>query len=172
MNTLFIRLHPADDVVIARSQIISGANIEGHTSRGLIPAGHKIATRDLAIGDPVRRYNQIIGFASKAISAGEHVHTQNLNMGENKGDFTRDYAIGSEAKPALALSDSKKATFMGIKRSDGRVATRNYIGILFGHSSAGDCGSFFTPLQSCGFGKLPHGGRRDRAHARHRLRYG
>ncbi|MEY4294729.1 MAG: hypothetical protein RLY82_417, partial [Pseudomonadota bacterium] len=130
MNTLFIRLHPADDVVIARSQIISGANIEGHTSRGLIPAGHKIATRDLAVGDPVRRYNQIIGFASKAISAGEHVHTQNLNMGENKGDFTRDYAIGSEAKPVVALPESQRASFMGIKRSDGRVATRNYIGIL------------------------------------------
>lgn len=129
-NTPHIRLHPADDVVIARTQIIGGATIEGHTTRGLIPAGHKVATRDLAAGDPVRRYNQIIGFASRAIAAGEHVHTQNLNMGENKGDFTRDYAIGSEAKPVKALPDSEKATFMGIKRSDGRVATRNYIGIL------------------------------------------
>jgi altronate hydrolase len=137
-NSSFIRLHPADDVVIARSQIIGGATVEGHTTRGLIPAGHKIATTDLAIGDPVRRYNQIIGFASKPISAGEHVHTQNLNMGENKGDFARGYAEGaaadsefcSEAKPVMALPDSEKATFMGIKRSDGRVATRNYIGIL------------------------------------------
>jgi altronate hydrolase len=101
--------------------------IEGHTTRGLIPAGHKIATRDLATGDAVRRYNQIIGFASRPIAAGEHVHTQNLNMGENKGDFTRDYAIGSDVKPVQPLLE---ATFQGIVRNDGRVATRNYIGIL------------------------------------------
>jgi altronate hydrolase len=123
----FIRLHPVDDVVIARSQIIGGTLVEGHTTRGLIPAGHKIATRDLATGDAVRRYNQIIGFASRPIAAGEHVHTQNLNMGENKGDFSRDYAIGADVKPAQPLLE---ATFQGIVRNDGRVATRNYIGIL------------------------------------------
>jgi altronate hydrolase len=126
-NTPFIRLHPQDDVVIARTQIIGSAVVEGHTTRGLIPAGHKIATRDLAAGDAVRRYNQIIGFASRPIAAGEHVHTHNLNMGENKGDFSRDYAIGADVKPVQPLLE---ATFQGIKRADGRVATRNYIGIL------------------------------------------
>ncbi len=125
--TPFIRLHKDDDVVIARTQLISGTKIENITVKGLIPPGHKVATKALNTGDAVRRYNQIIGFASKPIAAGEHIHTHNLDMGANKGDFARDYAVGADVKPEPAKLE---ATFMGIKRSDGRVATRNYIGIL------------------------------------------
>jgi altronate hydrolase len=125
--TPFIRLHKDDDVVIARSQLIGGTPIEGISTKGLIPPGHKVATRALNTGDAIRRYNQIIGFASKAIAAGEHIHTHNLDMGPNKGDFARDYAFGADVKPEPAR---REATFMGIKRADGRIATRNYIGIL------------------------------------------
>ncbi|MDW5443953.1 altronate dehydratase family protein [Polaromonas sp. SM01] len=125
--TPFIRLHPLDDVLIARQQLLGGATVEGIAVKGLIPAGHKIATHAIAAGEPVRRYNQIIGFASKAIAAGEHVHTHNLDMGPDKGDFARDYAFGADVKPEPARLE---ASFMGIKRADGRVATRNYIGIL------------------------------------------
>ena len=123
----FIRLHPLDDVVIARSQLMSGTEVEGLPVRGLIPPGHKIATRPIAMGAPVRRYNQIIGFASQAIAPGEHVHVHNLNMGPEKGNFERDYAIGQDVKPE---APRRQATFMGIRRPDGRVATRNYIGVL------------------------------------------
>src|SRR3954452_14047895 len=119
----FIRLHPQDDVLIARSQLVGGATAENVVIKGLIPPGHKVATHDIAVGQPVRRYNQIIGFASKPIAAGEHVHTHNLAM----GDFERDYAFGVDVKPE---GPRREATFMGIKRADGRVATRNYIGIL------------------------------------------
>ena len=119
--TPFIRLHPHDDVLIARTQLVSGSLVEGIAIKGLIPAGHKIATHGMALGDPVRRYNQIIGFASKAIAAGEHIHTHNLDMGPNKGDFARDYAFGADVKPEPARLE---ATFMGIQRADGRVATR------------------------------------------------
>ncbi len=125
--TPFIRLHKDDDVVIARTQLIGGTSIEGISTKGLIPPGHKVATRALNAGEAIRRYNQIIGFASKAIAPGEHVHTHNLDMGQNKGDFARDYAFGADMKPEPA---KREATFMGIKRADGRVATRNYIGIL------------------------------------------
>lgn len=125
--TPFIRLHPADDVLIARQQLLSGTSVEGVPVKGLIPAGHKIATHAIAPGEPVRRYNQIIGFASKPIAAGEHVHTHNLDMGPDKGDFERDYAFGADVKPE---PPRREATFMGIKRADGRVATRNYIGVL------------------------------------------
>ena len=125
--TPFIRLHKDDDVVIARTQLIGGTTLERITTKGLIPPGHKVATRALNTGDAVRRYNQIIGFASKPIAAGEHVHTHNLGLGANKGDFERDYAVGADLKPE---SVKLEATFMGIKRADGRVATRNYIGIL------------------------------------------
>lgn len=122
-----IRLHPSDDVLIARTQLLSGTTAEGIAIKGLIPAGHKIAVHAIAAGAPVRRYNQVIGFASKPIAAGEHVHTHNLDMGPNKGDFDRDYAFGADVRPE---PPRREASFMGIKRADGRVATRNYIGVL------------------------------------------
>ena len=126
-TTPFIRLHPADDVLIARNQLLSGATVEGIAVKGMVPPGHKIATHAIAAGAPVRRYNQVIGFASRAIGPGEHVHTHNLDMGPDKGDFARDYAFGADVKPA---APRQEASFMGIRRADGRVATRNYIGIL------------------------------------------
>jgi altronate hydrolase len=122
-----IRLHAEDDVVIARHQLLGGSRVEGVAVRGLVPAGHKVAVRAIEAGRPVRRYNQIIGFASRPIAPGEHVHTHNLNMGPDKGQFDRDYAYGADVRPAGA---PLQASFMGIKRGDGRVATRNYIGVL------------------------------------------
>ena len=127
MTSPTLQLHPQDDVLIARRQLISGQTVAGLTVRGLIPPGHKIALRDLPAGSPVRRYNQIIGLASQAIAAGEHVHTHNLGLGEAKGAFERDHAFGSDLRPAPAPLE---AAFLGIRRPDGRVATRNYIGVL------------------------------------------
>jgi altronate hydrolase len=80
--------------------------------------------RDIAQGKPVRRYNQIIGFATRPIKAGEHVHVHNLAM----GDFGRDYAFCSLQKPTECVDHP--ASFLGIRREDGIIATRNYIGIL------------------------------------------
>jgi altronate hydrolase len=125
-SSLVIRLHPNDDVVIARGQLVGGTNLldEKITISGLVPPGHKVATRVIKSGEPVRRYNQIIGFASRDINPGEHVHLNNLAMGA----FDRDYAFGADAKPTQYVQPA--ATFMGIVRADGRVATRNYIGVL------------------------------------------
>jgi altronate hydrolase len=121
-----IRLHPQDDVVIARLEIAGGTVLtkENVRAAGPIPAGHKIAMRAVAQGNPVRRYDQIIGFATRDIAAGEHVHVHNLAM----GDFQRDYAFSSLKKDTEYVGEP--ATFQGIVRPDGRVATRNYIGIL------------------------------------------
>jgi altronate hydrolase len=125
-NSLTIRLHPSDDVVIARQQLVSGTALidEKLTVSGLIPPGHKVATRAVRAGEPVKRYNQIIGFAKRDIAAGEHVHLHNLAM----GDFARDYAFGADVKPTRYVD--APASFQGIMRPDGRVATRNYVGIL------------------------------------------
>ena len=116
-SSLTIRLHPNDDVVIARTQLVGGTNLldEKITVSGLVPPGHKVATRAIKAGEPVRRYNQIIGFASRDIAPGEHVHLNNLAM----GSFERDYAYGADAKPTQYVSPA--ATFMGIVRPDGRV---------------------------------------------------
>jgi len=123
---LTIRLHPGDDVVIARTEIPAGTRVSKEQVSAVvtIPAGHKLAVRDIAQGQPVRRYDQIIGFASHPIRTGDHVHVHNLAMGE----FERDYAFCADVKPTQYFE--APATFMGIVREDGRVATRNYIGIL------------------------------------------
>ncbi|HVC54105.1 MAG TPA: altronate dehydratase family protein [Stellaceae bacterium] len=126
MPPLTIRLNPADNVVVARVDLLPGTDLagEGLHAAGHVPAGHKIATAPIATGDPVRKYGQILGFAVAAIAPGEHVHTHNLAM----GDFARDYAFGADAHPNEPVA--APATFDGIVRADGRVATRNYLGIL------------------------------------------
>ena len=118
-----IILHSNDNVAITTGQLIGGIITGDLKVRGLVPAGHKIALLDIHPGDSVRRYNQVIGVASKLIKAGEHVHTHNLAMGE----FDRDYEYGVEVN---LRSNFKQANFMGIRRPNGDVATRNYIGIL------------------------------------------
>src|SRR5258706_6660058 len=124
---LTIRLNPADDVVIARVELPAGTTLVKEANVAVatrVPAGHKVAVREVKTGQPVRRYNQIIGFATRDIHAGEHVHVHNLAM----GDFERDYALCSAKKDTQYAS--QPATFLGIVRADGRVATRNYIGIV------------------------------------------
>jgi altronate hydrolase len=150
-SALTIRLHPSDDVVIARAQLVGGTQLldEKITVSGLVPPGHKVATRAIKAGEPVRRYNQIIGFASRDIAPGEHVHLNNLAM----GDFERDYAFGADMKPTRYVSPA--ATFDGIVRADGRVATRNYIGILStvncSATVARGIADHFTPERLAGF---------------------
>lgn len=121
-----IRLNPNDDVVIARYQIPAGTFIsdEGLSTLDLIPAGHKIATRNVPSGQHVRRYNQVIGVATEDIAPGRHVHTHNLKMTE----FEREYAFCADSRPTEYVKEP--ANFMGIVRPDGRVATRNFIGVL------------------------------------------
>lgn len=121
-----IRLRPEDDVVIATESIEAGVEIaaEGIVTRDSIPAGHKIATRDLSKGANVRRYDQVIGAAAVDIPAGSHIHVHNLVMAE----IVQDYAIGADVRSTDLMAEP--ATFMGIRRADGRVATRNYIGIV------------------------------------------
>jgi altronate hydrolase len=123
---LYLRLNPADDVVIACRELESGTNLikENVIVRERIPAGHKVATRAVAKDAPVRRYNQIIGFATQPIEPGRHVHVHNLEV----RDFARDYQFGEAYQPTRFVPEP--ATFQGIVRPDGAIATRNYIGIL------------------------------------------
>jgi len=123
-----IRLHPNDNVVIARIDIAQGAAIpeERVTCLNRIPAGHKVAARAIAKGEPVLKYNTVIGFASNDIRPGTLLHRLNMEFRE----FDRDYAYAQEYQPTRFLPEAERATFMGFRRDDGRVATRNYIGIV------------------------------------------
>jgi altronate hydrolase len=118
-------LHPDDGVVIARVTLMPGTPVApGVAANGRVPAGHKVAVKPHAVGEPIRRYGQIIGFATAPIAPGDHVHEHNCGM----GDFAKDYAYGVDARPTPNFSEL--ATFQAIKRPNGQVGTRNYIGIL------------------------------------------
>ena len=123
-----IRLHPNDSVLVARVDLAQGSVLaeENLTCLNRIPAGHKIAVRALRKGDPVLKYNTIIGFAAADIQPGTLMHGHNMEFRE----FDRDYAYARDYKPVDMVPEANRASFKGIVRADGRVATRNYIGIV------------------------------------------
>ena len=121
MSSPTIRIHAADNVVIARRQLLGGTVIgeEGLTIVGLVPPGHKVATRAIAQGEPVRRYNQVIGHATQAIAPGQHVHTHNLAFAE----FARTHEPGAGTHPTDYANEP--VTFDGIVRvTDGAAWPR------------------------------------------------
>jgi arabinonate dehydratase len=125
-DDLGVRLHAADNVVVAAREIPEGTAVGGVTTRRSIPRGHKVAVAPIAEGEPVRKYNQIIGFATRPIEPGDHVHTHNIEFRA----FEREYAVGADVTETQFVPESERATFQGIVRPDGSVATRNYLGIL------------------------------------------
>src|SRR3954464_10987371 len=125
-DRLGVQLHPRDDVLVATSDLHEGDSAGGLVVRADVPRGHKVAVARIAEGDPVRKYNQIIGFATAPIEPGDHVHTHNVGFRA----FDRAYAFGADVAPTRFVPAGERATFQGIVRGNGRVATRNYIGIL------------------------------------------
>lgn len=135
-----IRLHESDNVVIALSDLAAGSRPSGVPVAlpGGIARGHKIATRAIAAGETVLRYGQIIGEARTAIAPGEHVHVHNLGMGAHQ----QDYAFTSRSAPLEKSSSTR--SFQGYHRADGRVGTRNYIGILTSVNCSGSVARFIA----------------------------
>ena len=123
-----IRLHPNDNIVVARVDVAIGTEVpsEGFTSRSQTPAGYKIAAKKIAKGEPILKYNVTVGFANTDIEAGTMVHSHNTEFRE----FDRDYAYASEYQPTLLLPEQERASFQGYVRSNGKVGTRNFIGVL------------------------------------------
>lgn len=125
-----ICLHPLDDVAIARAPLAAGQVITSAsgplTLAQLVPSGHKFALRAIETGNPIRRYGQVIGFASHPIRPGDHVHTHNVSVLE----FARDYAFGADVRPVAFVPEAERRTFMGYKRADGRVGTRNMVAVI------------------------------------------
>src|ERR1700685_192634 len=159
-----ILLKPRDNVAVARVRIDSGQQIEagGVTvlAHAAIPAGHKIALHAVSAGEPVYRYGNIIGFATRLIEPGDHVHVHNLGFEELQ---TTDAAPISEPAPPPPFAES--ATFLGYARPDGRVGTRNYIAIVAASNCAAStaeliAGSFAgesLPANLNGVVAFPHG---------------
>ncbi|WP_420394121.1 UxaA family hydrolase [Acuticoccus sp.] len=121
---VFVRLDPVDDVVTVTRPLEAGATVEGVATGSLIPRGHKVATRDVAAGNQVRKYAQVIGTAKRDIAAGEHVHDHNLAFVATAGT----YRFGTNLRPAA--KPAREDTFAGYRRASGAVGTRNYIALL------------------------------------------
>ncbi len=124
MTARALRLADSDDVAVLIDDVRPGEEVMGVPAKQAVMGGHKVALRAIPAGGIVRKYGQPIGIATCDIAAGEHVHTHNLTVGPllrpqmtgATGDFPRPGATGS--------------TFKGYRREDGRVGTRNFVGVL------------------------------------------
>ena len=130
LHETVIRLHPSDNVVIAKTSLQANTRLTDGTAdivvRQTIPGGHKLAITPIAPGEAVRRYGQIIGFATRSIEPGDHVHSHNLSA----GDFAREYAFGVDVKPIDLVPEQDRRTFRGYRRANGRVGTRNTVALI------------------------------------------
>lgn len=124
----FLRIHSSDNVAVALRAVEAGAVFDGVTAVEPIPAGHKLALRAIAVGEPVVKYGYPIGVASAAIEGGAHVHGHNVrgNLPEKLETLRFVDVVKARALPAPRTVD----TFMGYRRPDGRAATRNEIWIV------------------------------------------
>jgi altronate hydrolase len=122
-----LRLSPDDPLVVALRDLAPGEPLgfEGVAVQQAIQRGHKVAVTSIPAGAPVRKYGQVIGAASRDIAPGDHIHTHNLAFRPSASP----HVIGSQRSNQSVLPENEAATFQGIVRGDGSVATRNYIGI-------------------------------------------
>ncbi len=123
-----ILLHQNDNVLVAKAPLAIGQEAAGFGIRvkAQVPAGHKIALRNIATGERILKYNTEIGVATRPIAAGEHVHGHNIAL----ADFYHEPGFGEDVRPVDYLPPEQQARFMGYVRPDGRVGTRNFIGLF------------------------------------------
>ena len=121
-----VRLDPSDNVVTATRALAANAEVEGIATTALVPSGHKVATMAIAQGEAVRKYAQVIGYASQDIAAGDHVHTHNTEFRNTEAD----YEFSTDLRPVAIVPKDQRDTFMGYRRENGSVGTRNYIAIV------------------------------------------
>jgi altronate hydrolase len=126
-HNAYLKLHPSDDVVVALQPLNPGDRVDDVTVAEPIPSGHKLAVRAVASGSVIQKYATRIAVATADIKPGAHVHVHNAAMPSNLPALGRHTATKDAA---LSAHGPLPATFDGIRRSDGRIATRNYIGIL------------------------------------------
>ncbi|MFZ7089507.1 UxaA family hydrolase [Primorskyibacter sp. 2E233] len=123
-----IRLDPRDNVVVARVDLVQGTPVPAEAITALqdVPLGHKLATQAIAKGAPVLKYNTVIGYAGDDILPGTWMHSHNVLMDE----VQKDYRFAQDYLPAQLLPEDQRASFMGYTRDDGRIGTRNYLGVF------------------------------------------
>ena len=121
-----VRLDATDNVVTAVRALEVGVAVEDIATSALIPTGHKVATQAIPKGAAVRKYAQIIGYASEDIAPGAHVHTHNIDF----RNTDVDYDFATDLRPVEPVEETARDTFMGFRRPNGTVGTRNYVAIV------------------------------------------
>jgi len=121
-----VRLHESDNLVVAVDPIMPGSVLHGVTAKDRVMRGHKMAITAIPQSEPVLKFGQIIGFASKPVEPGEWLHEHNVEMHA----FAREYHFAEDARPEPVLPVEQQATFQGYRRKNGKVGTRNYLAIL------------------------------------------
>lgn len=123
-----LRLAPGDNLVVAPQPIRQGLVLDGYsiTARHDTPQGHKIAIRPIQSGAPILKFETVIGYASQDIEPGDWLHSHNIRFDA----VEKDYAFARDYVPTQILPPEQRAQFMGIRRANGRVGTRNYIGLF------------------------------------------
>ncbi|MBI1247489.1 altronate dehydratase [bacterium] len=128
ISSQLVLLDSFDHLAVAKTPIPAGTRLrtpDGEfQTQDLIPAGHKVAIREIPQGEAVLKYGQIIGQATQPITPGEHVHSHNLAM----FDMHADYAPCSQIPPAPTPIEGR--TFEGYVRPGGKVGTRNYLAVI------------------------------------------
>ena len=123
-----IRINALDNVAVALENLEAGCEISAEdfslVTKEAVPAGHKVALKDIASGEKVIKYGNAIGVATMEIKAGSHVHTHNMKTG--LGDLL-NYSYSPVEIPA---TEKKSATFMGYERKNGKAGIRNDIWII------------------------------------------
>jgi altronate hydrolase len=126
-----VRVHPTDDVAVATHPLAAGTTVEVEGARVTlaedVPAGHKIALRDLAQGEPVVKYGMPIGAATAPIAAGAWIHSHNLATRLSGAESYEFH--GAAPLPAVTPAQAG-ATFDGFRRPSGKVGTRNEVWII------------------------------------------
>jgi galactarate dehydratase len=125
---MYIRVHPRDNVaiVVHPEGMASGEELPGGiTVREHIPQSHKIALNDFAVGDPILRYGQPIGYANRPIPAGSWVREDLIDMPlpPSLDQLPLSTAVPDPLPPLTGC------TFEGYRNPDGSVGTRNILGI-------------------------------------------
>ncbi len=131
----FLQIHPDDNVVVCLEELKKGDSVtlgNGTVVAALedIPAGHKMAVRDIEDGKDIVKYGYAIGHATEEIKTGRWVHTHDIKT-NLEGILDYKYQPDPEYVPAKkAKMASRKGTFKGFVRGDGRVGIRNEIWII------------------------------------------
>lgn len=120
----YIKINEKDSVIVALQELPRGTAVAGVCTNADIPAGHKIALKDISEGGEIIKYGERIGFAKQAIKAGDWVHVHNVKTG--LGDLL-EYTYNPVEAPVM---NKKDASFMGFLRPDGKVGVRNEIWVI------------------------------------------